>query len=415
MDTKASATASGPFEAGQPPFFELSRLMVVAIEASTSKLVFKAQTAPNGPWADQWGQVDTGHAYSLMAAGITRDGRVAVAAQAAGNGPVFYIDEMLDQSPGVESWNPPVDIGMPAGVGTIQSLAMERDADGRVEIFAVAAQGTIWWQYQNPDQIVERQVTITPPGTDTPIVVTVQEKVPPATPWSGWIQLPGGLASISASRQGDGRIVLFGINAQLNLYRSQQQGPQPKAAGDWSAWVQMDTPASGGIAGVSPVVGPLGALNLFALTSRGQVIHSRQKPAGTDNWTAWATPGYSRSGVTTLAAGIQGDGDIVLVASDQAKVNCFNAQWDAVTQNWSGWRDFSSTDWPTQLMLNYNADGRVSVFSHWMLPPNVGVGGLWTLSQVAIDSSEWEIWWTQLAPGGIRQFAVVRDLTPPAS
>jgi hypothetical protein len=30
-----------------------------------------------------------------------------------------------------------------------------------------------------------------------------------------------------------------------------------------------------------------------------------------------------------------------------------------------------------------------------------------------LDSTEWELAWTQLAPNDIRQFAVVRDLTPP--
>ena len=41
----------------QPFFFELSRLMVVAIQASNGALVYKAQTKPNGPWGANWAPI----------------------------------------------------------------------------------------------------------------------------------------------------------------------------------------------------------------------------------------------------------------------------------------------------------------------------------------------------------------------
>lgn len=44
---------------------------------------------------------------------------------------------------------------------------------------------------------------------------------------------------------------------------------------------------------------------------------------------------------------------------------------------------------------------------------NNGTNGLWTLNQMAIDSSEWEVGWTTLAGSNLNQIAVVRDLTPP--
>ena len=62
---------------------------------------------------------------------------------------------------------------------------------------------------------------------------------------------------------------------------------------------------------------------------------------------------------------------------------------------------FANTDWPVQTALDYNSDGRLSLFSHWLLPPGPS-GGLWCVSQMAFDSTEWELAWTQLANGDIK-------------
>ena len=64
--------------------------------------------------------------------------------------------------------------------------------------------------------------------------------------------------------------------------------------------------------------------------------------------------------------------------------------------------------------LDYNANGRLTFFSHPVTgsaPPNTG--GLYCVSQMAFDSSEWEAKWIELASNAIHDFAVVRDLTPP--
>ncbi|MFC3326531.1 hypothetical protein [Mesorhizobium cantuariense] len=415
--SKASASSrrSGPAPVYQnkpagASFFELSRLMVVGIDSAKGQLIQKAQTSPNGSWPSAWSFIAPG-AWVIMTAGLTKDGRVAVVAQPSGTTNLSFITEDANQVGPIDKWNKPVVIGAPPGATSYQKLSMANDADGRIEIFLTDNQGRIWWIYQNPDQIVQVQKTITPPGTKTPIVVTVDVLAPPAKPWSDWIQIPGGLVTVTAIRQGDGRIALFGINSNLHLYRCQQAKAQALKAADWTGWVQIDTSQTGGFTEMAPVIGPLGAANLFALTQKGQVLHTRQQPAGSDTWTQWATTGYSRVPKYTLAAGIQGDGDIVLVSSDQQRVHEFNAQWDAYTQNWSGWRDFGNSLYATRLTLNYNADGRLALFSLIAMPD--GTNGLWTLNQMAIDSSEWEYDWTNLTTDNLKQIVVVRDLTPP--
>jgi hypothetical protein len=404
--------SSGPALRHLPPgvkFFELSRLMVIAIDGN-SELVQKAQNGPNGPWAKAWSPVAPG-TYAIMATGLTRDGRVAVVAQPSGGPQLVFITEDANQVGPIEKWNPPVNIGAVPGATGYQSMSMARDADGLIEIFVVTANGQIWWIRENPPKVVEKTVTVTPPGTDKPITITVQELAPPDKPWSDWQQIPGSVVAISAKRQGDGRIVLFGINSGLNLYRCQQSVARTTAVGQWTPWVMMNTPTTGTFVGMSPVLGPGGGLNFFGLTSNGQVVHTRQQPAGSDTWTPWATPGFSRTPIYTLASGIQGDNDIVLVGSDRSFVHQFNAQNSARTQNWTGWRDFSSSDSNVEFKLDYNADGRLMLFSHATRSP--AGGGLWAKRQTAFDSTEWDLDWDQLADGGIRRFSVVRDLTPP--
>lgn len=384
--------------------------MVIAIDGG-NKLVQKAQSGPNGPWAKAWEPIAAG-TYAIMATGLTRDGRVAVVAQPSGGPQLVFITEDANQVGPVEKWNAPVNIGAVPGATGYQSMSMARDTDGLIEVFVVTSVGQIWWLRQNPPKLVDKRVTITPPGTDKPITVTVQEQAPPDKPWSDWQQIPGGLVAISARRQGDGRIVLFGINSTLNLYRCQQSVARTTNVGEWSKWVMMNTPATGPFIGMAPVLGPSGGLNFFGLTNNGQVVHTRQQPAGSETWTPWATPGFSRTGINTLASGIQGDNDIVLVASDHSLIHQFNAQNSARTQNWTGWRDFSRSDARVEFKLDYNADGRLMLFSHAAAAP--AGGGLWAKRQTALDSTEWDIDWEQLADGGIRRFSVVRDLTPPS-
>jgi len=173
---KTAAEQGPPFKPKPPFFFELSRLMVVATDAN-SKLVYKAQTKPNGPWEANWTPIDKSGTYGAMAAGLTGDGRVAVVAEPRSQSNVVFIDEKPDTL--TQQWNAPFDLGSPPGVTTFFSLALTPDAEARVEVFGVDSNRNIWWKYQNPNRIVQKQVTITPPGTKTPITVTVDEVAPP--------------------------------------------------------------------------------------------------------------------------------------------------------------------------------------------------------------------------------------------
>jgi hypothetical protein len=399
---------------GDPPFFELSRLMVVALKGSGNVLVYKAQTKPNGPWESAWTPVGPSQPYRPMTAGITGDGRVGIVAQRASDNGLSYIVETPD-AVGVEQWDPPVDLGKPPGGSAFLYLAMAVDADARLDVFGSDDRGgRIWWKYQNPSRIVQKTVTVTPPGTTTPITVTVDEVAPPLTPWSDWFQLPGALGRLAASRSADGRVILFGINEAGHLYRSEQRVARALQPSDWSSWVRMDDAATGEFVAMAPALDAAGAMNLFAINRGNQILHTRQAPPNTSTWAGWSTPGYIREGVRGMAAGVDGDDHLVLVATDATNLHNANQQESVNPQQWSGWNPFQATSKATALRLDYNSDGRLTLFSHW-LEPSPPFGGVWCISQMGINSTEWELSWTELAANDIRQYAVVRDLTPPAA
>ncbi|MEQ8827652.1 MAG: hypothetical protein RIC82_07745, partial [Parvibaculum sp.] len=68
---------------GEPtltPFAEISRLMLLGIDANQgNKILWTAQTRPNGPWNKIYEPVND-NAYLVLGTGLTMDGRVAMAA-----------------------------------------------------------------------------------------------------------------------------------------------------------------------------------------------------------------------------------------------------------------------------------------------------------------------------------------------
>ena len=111
-----------------------------------------------------------------------------------------------------------------------------------------------------------------------------------------------------------------------------------------------------------------------------------------------------------VTAGIDGDDHPVVVGTDTKQFHNMTMQLDVEAQQWSGWNPFVAGG-PVWIALDYNADGRLTFFSHNL---TANYGGLYCMSQVAFDSTEWDLGWTELAANGIHDYTVVRDLTPPA-
>ena len=398
------------------PFFELSRLMVVAIDSTQdNKLVWKAQDRPNGVWGESWTPIST-TAYRVLGTGCTLDGRVAMVAQTAENPEIQYIDEATDNPPGAQRWNAPVNLGLPPGTAGLVQLAMARDAGGRIEVFGVDGQtGGVWWIFQNPPKMVEKTEEVIPPGQSQPVKVHVMVPEPPVQPWSDWQKLDGAEAGrLSLANNADGRIVLVATSLEptnKQVLVTQQKTANALAPSDWSGWERIDNASSGSTDG-QPVVtlDAEGSVNIFMVGANAQIVQLRQTKPGALTWGTWICPGMIDSAIVNLASGLQGDGDLMLLAVDENKALYTNYEASALTQHWSGWRKSAIAPGFGLLAADYNSDGVVSFFT-----TDSQTDSMYMLTQADLDSTSWDAGFTALASGGIFTYGVVRDLTPPVS
>lgn len=396
------------------PFAELSRLMVVGINVDEgNKLVWAAQAAPNGPWSTSWTPVNDG-AYNLLGTGSTTDGRVAMVVQTNDSKSVQYIDEKEDNTGQTENWNDPVDLGMPDGLAGFIQLAMTRDAGGRIEIFGVDdSGGNVWWIYQNPPKIVDKTEEITPPGADEPITVHVQVPEPPDEPWSAWTPLEGEhIARITVTNNADGRVMLIGMGQnpeERAVYVNSQTVASTLQADQWSGWKRIDD-AHSGSAGSQPtaVLDKQGAVNIFMIGDLAEVVQVRQQPPGSDSWSSWARPGMTGGVLFNVTAAFDGDGDVSLMAVGEHSQLYYNQQRDSLTQQWFGWQQIGKVNGFGTIMMDYNADGRLTYFQGLSR-----TNGLDYVSQFVTDATSWDAGFSPLAESGIFTYGVVRDLTPP--
>jgi hypothetical protein len=405
----------GEGKALSAPFFELSRLMIVAIDSGQgNKLVWKAQGAPNGNWGDAWTPFSK-TAYRILGTGCTIDGRVAVVAETVGSAEVHYIDEAVENPPGEERWSAPVNLGHPAGTSGLVQLVMARDAGGRIEVFGVDGQtGGVWWIFQNPPKMVEKTEEVIPPGQTKPVKVHVMVPEPPDQPWSAWQQIPGVEAEgLSLTNNADGRIAIVATGRQpanKQVFVIQQKTAKALSPSDWTAWERIDTPASG-TTDTQPVMAldTEGVVNIFMVGANTQVVQLRQTKPGALTWATWIRPGMTESPLVNLACGLQGNGNLILFAVDVNEVLHSNYQTSPLTQHWSGWRRSAIAPGFGILATDYNADGVLSFFT-----TNTKDDSLHMLTQADLDSTSWDAGFTLLANAGMFTYGVVRDLTPPA-
>lgn len=404
---------------GEPsltPFAEFSRLMLVGIDSGQNNhILWTAQTAPNGPWDRVYAPVNSDYSYIVLGTGSTTDGRVAMAALTnASPATVHYIDEAPQGPGGEERWNAPVDLGLPAGVSGLVQLAMQRDANGRIEIFGVDDNsGNVWWIYQNPPKIVDTTEEVIPPGSTTPITVHVQVPAPPDTPWSGWTQLPGeGIARLTVANDVNNRLTIIATSRDpqaTGVFVNAQTRDAALSASDWTGWTRIDDAASGTAGSVpTAVLDPEGFLNIFMVGINSQIVQTRQTEPAATTWSPWHQVSMIGAAVVNVTSAFDGSGDIVIVALDDNLGLHANYQTNVAKQTWSGWQQIGIAPGFGLVAMDYNADGSLSYFQG-----ENRIDGVKYISQVAPDSTHWSAGWTMLADNGIFTYGIVRDLTPP--
>lgn len=188
------------------------------------------QTAPNNGWSawDSLGKPGSTDVISL-AIGRNADGRLEAFCGAL-DGALWHIWQTVPNG----GWSAWASLGAPAGVN-VSSPAVTCDAGGHLTVFATAGQHALWTIHQDPAS---------------------------ATAWSGWTNLgaPAGVSFLDApvaARSSDGRIDVYALEINGALWHIRQD---PMAASGWSAWNSLSGEPSNG-AGVGH--NPDGSLALF--------------------------------------------------------------------------------------------------------------------------------------------------------
>ncbi|HYI46880.1 MAG TPA: matrixin family metalloprotease [Allosphingosinicella sp.] len=274
--------------------------------------------------------------------------------------------------------------------GVITSrIAVGRNADGRLEVFARGTDNALWhiWQTapnngwsawaslggvitSNPTVIsnADGRLQVFARGTDN--AVWHRRQAAAGGGWANWASLGGGMiGNIAAARNADGRLQLFirGLDSALWHIR------QTTAGGAWSAWASL-----GGGMTADPVAisNSNGRLHVFVRGTDNAVWHRRQTAAGGTSWTSWASLGGAIIG--NFSAGRNADGRLELFVrgTDHALWHIWQT---AAGGAWSGWASLGGGMTADPTVVN-NQDGRLEAFIR------------------GNDNAVWHIW--QTAAGG---------------
>ncbi|PTW60064.1 hypothetical protein C8N35_10564 [Breoghania corrubedonensis] len=396
------------------------RILVGALVAGAGggcTLVTTVQQSPDGSFPPAGSAVPVNDvAYDPVLAGATAmDGRIVFAAVRAADkgvdlifqhGGEFASGPAFPDTPGAE-WDTPLDLGRPAET-VFTELLIGLDALGRTSVFGVSDVGDVWWLFKKPPKVVEREITITPPGAREPITIKVPELGPADPPFSGWQKLDGAtVTKLALANNADDRIILFAITDGGDVVFNE---PRVMNASDPSDWYGWEVVSGDGLAPFTEIGASLDdseRVNVFALDAQNEISHARQVKAGCRAWTGYVHPGLTLAGLGCLAVGLNASGNVALGAASHDNVAWTNLERVAVPGEWGGWQPSAHVPATTAMAFGFNANRALALFG--LTPADEG-GTVWMVAQAAPGSSEWSAFGTSVLDGAVTM-AVVRDLS----
>jgi hypothetical protein len=291
------------------------------------------QSTPNSSFTAWYslGGPPSGQFISDPAAGRNADGRIETFA-VGDDGNLYHI---WQTSPG-GGWTAFYSLGRPGTTALTAVPSIATNTDGRLEIFAVGADGAVWhtWQWSG------------------------------GAGWSNWYSLgaPGGgqfVGNVAAGRNGDGRLEIAVVDNAGAMWHSWQWSP----SGGWSAFYSLGHPAAGPLVVGTPGEGTNadGRLEIVVHGSDNAVWHIWQTtPSG--GWGAY----YSLGGDDVSDPNIARNGDGRLEAFFITSAGKVSHTWQ--TSPGGGWiGPFDLTSNGTVLsgtpQAATNLDGRVEVIA----------------------------------------------------
>lgn len=276
-----------------------------------------SQTAWSNGWSN-WatlGSPPAGQLQSFFGPGIApnADGRLELF---VANGQLWR----LEQTAWSNGWSDWLPHGAPPGSFVIGPVAAGRSGDGRVEVFVVDANGTLW---------NIRQSAVNGPWSD----------------WNSFGSVGGGLDDRPAlARSADGRLELFCRGVDNALWHRWQT--QVSAVDSWSEWVSHGTAGGGFFDHPAVESSADGRLELFLTGVDGNIWHIWQTVAS-NGWSSWTSEGSAGGGFTDAApeVGRNGDGRLELFAV--ARDGNLWHKWQTVASNgWSPWASLGQPGMP---------------------------------------------------------------------
>jgi hypothetical protein len=261
------------------------------VRGNDNALWHRAQTAANGSawtdWASLGGVLD-----SEVSVGRNADGRL----EAFARGRNGFVSHIWQRATNENTWSPWTSFGGVLNLNPIigPAPAVGTNADGRIEVFMWAEDGSLWeirqlrpngtwskWEplgghVSSPPALAlnaDGRLFVFVRGRDSALYAKSQIR-PGVRPWTDWVSLGGTLTSYPAvGRNPDGRLEVFARGVDNALWHRQQVTP----AGGWSEWASL-----GGTLTGHPVVGPNadGRLSVFATGPGGALWHRSQSAPG---------------------------------------------------------------------------------------------------------------------------------------
>jgi len=261
-------------------------------------------------------------------------------------------------SPG-STWSTWGSLNKPPNTSYISSAAVGQNADGRLEVFTVGADGALWHIWQTA-----------PNGT-----------------WSTWDSLgkPSNvdLSFPAVGKNADERIEVFTVGTDGALWHIWQTA----ADGPWyHTWFSSGKPSASTVSEIIPVVSQDADGRLEIFTLAGGILWHIWQTAPNGTWSAWNTlnqPSYVQF-TTRPTVGKNKDGRLepLIISYDGALWHLWQTSPGGP---WSAWDSLGA---PPNVgfytpVVSENADGRLEVFA-----PN----------DAASENGLWHTW--QVTPGG---------------
>ncbi|MEM5585250.1 hypothetical protein WNZ15_22530 [Roseibium sp. AS2] len=387
-----------------PSYF---RIFLAAVTPN-GELEYKDQQSENGPFYSYFTRLteatfSTGH----LAASVTQDGYVALLAQDAKSKDLVYLHES-DEPNASNRFAVAENLGKPDGVAGFVETALINGLTGRQNIFATSSGSSnhLWWKFQNVNRIIQETITVTPPGSETPIEITVPVEVPPEQPWSDWQQIPGVLATLSPVQNADGRIIMFGMDSDAVPYMNFQSSDHPFLPEKWEGWQDI----RGGLTGFEQLVTCLDGNAIVHVFARiGSKIYMKtQDEVSSTSFSEWCLFASFSEPVHTMTVAVSSNDGLYLAAQvgsgpDSPVYGAY--QTGHSDRSWSAMQIIAHVTNDSRLVLQPNADANLSLFAL-----DSSSGKATYVDQLSIG--HWSAVWRGLNITPLSTIALTQDITP---